>query len=103
MKMTVYRAKTTFGSFRFEANLAEAAAPIVSLPDSGDDDTDSFSTPYQTADARHSERRAALLCLEYFGSEYWLDPSAERGGDLIDGMTKADYIESLLVSVEAES
>jgi hypothetical protein len=106
--MTIYRAKTTFGSFRFEANLSEASAPIRSLPDSPDDEeTAGFPTPYQTADARHSETEAARLLLDYFGSEYWLDPTVEvtetdDGETLYAGMLREDYVRSLLVSVDAE-
>lgn len=106
--MTTYLARTTFGSFRFEANLAEASAPIFSLPDRGDDETESFPTPYQTADARHNERTAALLVLEYFGSEYWLDPDAVRdetedGETTYDGKTRSEYLDGLLVSIEAQA
>jgi hypothetical protein len=104
--MTIYLAKTTFGSFRFAANLAEASAPIRSLPDRGEDEPGDFPTPYQTADARHDPVRAARLCLEYFGRDYWCDPSAveedSAGNETFDGMSKDDYLDSLIVSVEAE-
>lgn len=103
--MTIYLARTTFGTFRFQANLAEASAPIISLPDRGDDTMESFPTPYQTADARHDADQAARLCLEYFGREYWCDPSVvsedDDGNETFDSMTKDDYLDSLIVSVEA--
>lgn len=105
--MTTYVATTTFGKFRFEADMVQAAAPIYSLPDTdSDDDLSGFSTPYQTADARHSEWKAALLLLDYFGRDYWLDPGAaieedDEGNETIDGMSKEKYLESLLVSVDA--
>lgn len=103
-----YRAKTTFGFFRFQANLSEASAPIIALGSRDDyDDEADFGTPFQTADARHDEMRAALLLLDYFGSDYWLDPTikvtkTDDGEMTYGGMPRSDYIRSLLVSVEAE-
>lgn len=138
--MTNYVCKTTFGRFRFAANFADAASPIESLPDRTDEDSDGFSTPFQAADARHNPHEAARLLLQYFGRDYWCDPSvvddgyavdytddgkaktkifasdeeddaqefaAEHGSEVeeietFDGMTKEQYLDSLIVSVEAE-
>lgn len=99
-KPAIYTCRTTFGTFRFEADLTQAAAPIRSLPDHDDDDTDGFSTPFQTADARHDAREAAKLLIRYFGRDYWLDPTAEVEDGMINGMPEDDYIDSLIVSVE---
>jgi hypothetical protein len=57
------------------------------------------------ADARHSPERAARLLLEYFGRDYWCDPDCveedDEGNETFDGMTKDEYLDSLIVSVEA--
>lgn len=105
--MTNYTVTTTFGSFRFAADLAQASANIYSLPDRDAEDGDEGGpTPYQTADARHDEMRAAILCLKSFGHEYWLSPMVERDwdddGQTYDGMTEDAYLRSLIASVEAE-
>ena len=104
--MTTYLVKTTFGSFRFEADFAQASCGLYSLPDRGDEDLVGFPTSYQVADARHCPYRAALLLLEYFGRDYWCAPGCagedEDGNETFDGMSKADYLDSLIVSVEAE-
>lgn len=104
--MTNYLVKTTFGSFRFCADLTRAAAPIYSLPDKGAPEDEGFSTPYQTADARHREWDAARLLLEYFGRDYWCDPDCmaidEDGNETFNGLSQDDYLDSLIVSVETE-
>lgn len=106
--MTNYTVTTTFGSFRFSGDFAQASSNLYSLPDAGADEAEGFPTPYQVADARHSPERAAALVLEHFGAEYWLDPDADRGetddGEITyDGKSRADYVASLIVSVEAEA
>ena len=104
--MTTYLVKTTLGSFRFEADFAQAACGLYCLPDRGDGDLEGFPTPYQVADARHSPHRAACLLLQYFGRSYWCAPGCvdedEDGNQTFHGMSKDDYLNSLIVSVEAE-
>lgn len=104
--MANYICKTTFGSFRFGADFAQASCNLYSLPDRDDDNSDSFPTPYQVADARHSPAVAAKLLLEYFGRNYWCDPFCvdedDEGNETFDGMSKDDYLDSLIVSVERE-
>lgn len=99
--MTDYLVKTTFGSFRFSGDFSQASSNLYSLPD---DDADGFPTPYQVADARHIPVVAAKLLLEYFGRDYWCDPGCvveDDGEETFDGMSKDDYLDSLIVSVEA--
>ena len=105
--MTIYLVKTTFDSFRFEADFAEASCGLYTLPDRDEtDDQYSFPTPYQVADARHSPHRAAILLLQYFGRSYWCAPGCleedEDSNQTFDGMSKDEYLDSLIVSVEAE-
>jgi hypothetical protein len=105
-KMTIYLAKTTFGSFRFKADFAQASCNIYALPDRGNDESEGGTTPYQVADARHDPARAARMLLEYFGRQYWCDPDCvgedDDGNETFDGLSKDDYLDSLIVSVEAE-
>lgn len=70
MTSTTYLVTLTDGQqFRMSANLAEASAPIqVSFPDQDDDGPVWQGTPFQTADARHSDHAAAALCAEYFSA-----------------------------------
>jgi hypothetical protein len=46
------------------ADLAQASAQIEFLDEEGE----RFSSPFQTADARHDKRRAAELLVGYFNS-----------------------------------
>lgn len=106
MAVNQYKCTMTFASFRFEADFAEAASNIRSLPDD-DEDGDGEALPFQVADAGHDPERAALLLLEYFGPDFWLAPDSiietgEDGEQTFDGMTRKDYIEGLIVSVKAE-
>lgn len=95
---TTYVVTTTFGQFKFLANMAEAAAPIRSLDDDDDEYGDRITpTPYQTADARHSEYEAAALLLRYYGPDYYLDPRDDS-----DDLDHDAYVRRLIVSVEAE-
>ncbi|CAL8981522.1 hypothetical protein RHODGE_RHODGE_02853 [Rhodoplanes serenus] len=94
-----YTVTTTFGSFRFSADLTQASAPIY--------DEDGTATPYRTADARHSADHAAVLLLGYYGRDYWLSPDVilsedEDGNQLFDGLRERPYLFSLIVSVEAD-
>lgn len=68
--MATYKVTLKDGQkFVFSANLVEASAPIsVNFHDS-DDDNDWQPTPYQTADARHSPRRAAKLLAAHFATD----------------------------------
>ncbi len=50
----------------FQANLADAAAPITVIADDG---YELLSTPFQTADARHDANRAARLLNDWCRSE----------------------------------
>ena len=104
--MTQYFVKTTFGSFRFQADFVQAACIICSLPDSDDDESEGSPTPYQVADARHIPEIAARLLLEYYGRAYWCDEDCvdedEEGNETFNGMSKNDYLRSLIVSVETE-
>ena len=104
--MTQYFVKTTFGSFRFQADFVQAACNICSLPDSDDAESEGSPTPYQVADARHIPADAAKLLLEYFGRDYWCDPDCvdedDDGNETFNGMSKDDYLDSLIVSVETE-
>lgn len=78
--MTIYRCKTTFGSFQFAADFAQASSNICIVPDRGDNECEGGSTPFQVADAGHDPDAAAQLLLKYFGRDYWCDPS-----DVSDG------------------
>lgn len=63
--MTTYKATLDDGQvFYFTANLVEASAPISVNWHDGDDDAWQ-ATPFQTADAGHSQMRAAELLAEY--------------------------------------
>lgn len=65
--MTTYRVTLEDGqAFLMEANLSQASAPIRANFHDGNDDGDWQSTPYQTADARHSKMQAAELMARYF-------------------------------------
>lgn len=99
--MATYVCETTFGSFEFEADFAQAADNIVLIHDDGEPET----THWQVADARHYPEEAAVLLLGDFGREYWLSPDAvetenKDGETLYDGMTEDEYIRDLIVSVE---
>lgn len=95
MKLTEYTVTTTFGQFRFAANLAEAAAPLVSIHDADGDEPKEEWSPYQTADAGHDARRAAELLLRHYGPAYYLDPDDDR-----DDLDHDEYVRGLILSVE---
>lgn len=99
--MAVYLVTTTFGSFRLAADFTQSAGCIYSLSDDG---LSRECTPYQVADALHRPHVAARLLLSYFGSDYWLSPETEcdtdeDGSTTYDGMTKTEYLDSLIVAV----
>lgn len=90
MTTTTYLCTTTFGSFRFCANFAEASSPIVVV--NGNEES---VTPFQVADASHSPHRAAHMLIRYFGRSYWVGPDFNPETDDDD-----EYIDGLIVSVE---
>lgn len=64
---TTYKVTLADGQrFVFRANLTEAKAPISVNFHNPRDEDDWQSTPYQTADARHCEMRAAKLLAEHY-------------------------------------
>ena len=73
--MSTYTVKLTFGdTLTFEANLAEASAPIRIIEEEGG----SQLTPYQTADAQHDPMEAAVLLIKNLGPHYWLNPEDDK-------------------------
>lgn len=63
--MTIYKVTMEDGeTFRMEADLAQASAPLRA--NFSNSDSDWQITPYQTANARHNRFRAAKLIAEYF-------------------------------------
>lgn len=65
--MATYRVTLTDGQkFLMSANLTQAADPICANFHGGEKDWQ--STPFQTADARHSDMRAAELVAKYFAA-----------------------------------
>lgn len=105
--MSIITVKLTFDTFRFQANLADAAAPIRYINDERDEETGEHTyqcTPYQTADARHRVDDAVMLMMDWLGMDYWRDPADEIGEDAagkitIGGKPVEQYIRDLIVSV----
>lgn len=99
MTDNIYTTVTTFGSFRFAGNFADASSPIISLDDDYDDET--TTAPFQVADADHSPYLAARMLMEWFGREYWLalDADIDDENETYDGLSQDEYIDSLIVSV----
>ena len=70
--MTIYKVTLDDGQvFHMSGNFAEASANIKAnwFPDDEDAESHWHSTPYQTADARHSPMRGAELVAKYFAEE----------------------------------
>lgn len=65
-------------TLRIRADLADASAPILYEADG-----DWYSTPYQSADARHRPAEALRLVLSYLGPDYYRDPTDYRSDDEI--------------------
>jgi hypothetical protein len=66
----IYLVELTDGqTFRFSADLVQAAAGISVNFHDPDDANDWQPTPYQTADARHSAWQAALLLAEHYATD----------------------------------
>jgi hypothetical protein len=65
---TTYKAILEDGqTFYFKANMVEASAPLI--VNFHDEDDDCWQvTPYQTADAGHSQMRAAELLAEHYAA-----------------------------------
>jgi len=63
-------------TLRIRANLADASAPILYEADGV-----WYSTPYQSADARHRPQEALRLVLIYLGPDYYRDPSDDRSDE----------------------
>lgn len=102
MEPTTYTVRLPFDTLVISANLAEAS----SLVQYQDADGNWQCTPYQTADIGYGVREMARTVIDYLGDEYWADPSIittdEDGDMLYSGMSKTDYIDSLIMSIEAE-
>lgn len=78
--MSVYTTIMPWGDkFSIEADLAQAAATIYTIDEEGE----RHATQWQTADARHDERRAIALALQSCGSDYYAEPGDERNDDEI--------------------
>lgn len=86
MSRAIYTVRLPFETFRFSANLAEASAPICWVDDEGEE----HPTQYQTADARHSPRRAAKLALLAGSRDYYAEPGDERDSETIVDALIAD-------------
>jgi len=71
-------ALSTGETLRIRANLAEASAPILYEADG-----DWYSTPYQSADARHRPSEALRLVLAYLGPDYYRDLTDDRSDEEI--------------------
>ena len=92
--MDIYVVTTTFGEFRFAANLAEASASIYSVDDEDEADSLDMVTPFRTADARHDPFEAAVLLMGYYGADYYLNPDDDD-----DNLDHEEYIRSKILSV----
>lgn len=75
--MSVYKVHMSFNeSFYMKADFSQASSTIYTSVGDGDvDEVEWAPTPYQVADARHYPDEAAKLCVEYFGEDWWKDPS----------------------------
>ena len=72
-RMSVYKFRMSWGEvLRIRANLVEASAPIQMENAEGE----WYSTPYQTADARHDKAAMLRLIVRYLGSE-WYGPHTD--------------------------
>ncbi len=83
--MSVYECDLPTGeTLRILANLAEASSPIMYEADGI-----WYSTPYQSADARHRPAEALRLVLAYLGPDYYRDPTDDRSDDeIIDAIVE---------------
>jgi hypothetical protein len=102
MELNTYTVCLTFDTLRIQANLADAAAPVRVELEADDGERHEFAaTPFQTADCRHDPRAMARMVIAYLGADYWLDPTAtvDDEAGTINGMPRADYIDSLIVSI----
>lgn len=90
--MTTYTATTTFETFRFRGDFAQASSPIQYETDDG-----WVTSRHQVADARHVPAEAAALLMAEWGSDYWHDPSQPRPDD------EEAAIRALIISVDEET
>jgi hypothetical protein len=95
----MYKYTTTFSDkFYLDANFSDASSPILV----GERPDDLEYTPFQVADVRHCPEQAAALIISWWGPGYYLsgDEEIDEDADTYDGMTKDEYIESLILDVE---
>lgn len=72
-------------TLRIRADLAEAGAPILYEADGV-----WYSTPYQSADARHRPSEALKLVLAYLGPDYYRDPTDDQSDEeILDAIVEA--------------
>jgi len=72
-------------TLRIRADLAAASAPIQYEADGV-----WYSTPYQSADARHRPAEALRLVLAYLGPDYYRDPTDDRTDEeILDDIVEA--------------
>ncbi len=77
--MEVYYVDCGFDGFYMKVNLTQASALICMYcgPDAPNEETPWSATPYQTVHARHDLYRAAALCVEDCGEEWYSGPGEE--------------------------
>lgn len=79
-----YTARMPWGeTLIVSADLVEASAPICTVSEDDDGEESLDPTPYQTADARHREKDAVMLAVEYCGREWFAQPNDDRETDEI--------------------
>lgn len=113
MKYRIYTVTTTFGTFRFAADLIEPTAALYSIPDDAEDPADDrrwVASDYRTADVFQCHQTAAERLLASYGREYWLQPDTvviDQCPDLdcttYDGIPQADYVASLIKDVKSKA
>lgn len=65
-------------SFRVEADLTRAAAPISIVSDDGES-----TTQYQTADTQHTEAGLVRCAIEAMGIDWYASPEDDRDSEVI--------------------
>ena len=90
--MATYTIKLPFDRLKIDYDGVHSESPIWYEGADGE----WFPTPFQTADASHDVDTAAVMVIEWLGSDYWHDPDDDYPDD------EEDYIRDLIEDIAGD-